>query len=81
MEEDDTDIMDGAWRGNYTYVNSLRNDMTHKFSISRSAISDYAFELKSHPSYILKRVTECFFQLQSFISSTCENILKKENKC
>lgn len=74
-EEDDTEVTDGAWKGNYSYVNSLRNNMTHKFSISNSELSSYAFELKEHPSYILKRVTECFSQLQSFIYTACKNIL------
>jgi hypothetical protein len=75
-EEDNTEISVGMWQGNYSFVNSLRNDMTHKFSISRSAFSSYAFELKNHPIFILRRVAECFSVLQDFIYEVCENILE-----
>jgi hypothetical protein len=76
-EADNTDIIGGMWKGNYRYVNSLRNDMTHKFSISQSAFSSYAFALRSHPSFILKRVSECFSVLQDFIYEACENIMEE----
>lgn len=65
-------------KGNYTYVNSLRNDMTHKFSISRSAFSGYALKLKSHPSFIIKKVAECFSVLQDFINEACEKIIEQK---
>lgn len=74
VEKDDIDITDGMWRGNYSYVNSLRNDMTHKYSISRSAISSYAFTLKNPPSFIIKRVAECFTMLQDFIYEALKKI-------
>lgn len=77
MEDDNTDITESAWKGNYRYVNSLRNDMTHKFSISRSSLSSYAFELKNHPSFIIKRVAECFSVLQGFIWQVCESIMEE----
>jgi hypothetical protein len=76
-EGDNTNITEGMWKGNYSYVNSLRNDMTHKFSISRSAFSSYVFAVRSHPSFILKRVTECFAVLQDFIYEACENIMEE----
>lgn len=76
-EEDNTDIYDGMWEGNYIFVNNLRNDMTHKFAISKSFLSSYASEIRHHPSYILKRVGECFSVLQDFINVVLENITEE----
>lgn len=73
-ENDDTDI-DGEWKGNYKFVNSLRNNMTHKFSISQSSISSYAFEFKHHPSFILKRLCESFSSLEGFVYEICNSII------
>lgn len=75
-EEDNTDI-DGMWKGNYEYVNSLRNDMTHKISIAITLISSYAFTFKMHPAFILKRTCECFFVLQDFINEACKIIIEE----
>ena len=73
-EEDDDSIEDGMWKGNYKFVNSLRNDMTHKISISMNSFSTYAFSLKKHPSYIIKRVSECYSKLEEFICEAVEDI-------
>lgn len=79
-ENDDTSI-DGEWKGNYKFINSLRNNMTHKFSISQSTISSYAFEFKHHPSFILKRLCESFSTLEKFIFEICDSIIEEmENK-
>lgn len=50
--------------------------MTHKFSISQSNMSSFAFEMKHHPSYILKRLCESFAMLQDFLYKTFDSILK-----
>lgn len=80
VEDDDTE-RDGEWKGNYKFINSLRNNMTHKFSISQSTMSSYAFELKHHPTVILKRLCESFGTLESFINEVCKSIFEEmENK-
>ncbi len=76
-EEDDTDISEGTWKGNYKYVNNLRNDMTHKISISHNSFSNYSLNFKEHPMFILKRVTECYAQLEDFIYEACESIMSE----
>ena len=63
-------------KGNYSFINTLRNNMTHKFSISQSNMSSFAFEMKHHPSYILKRLCESFATLQDFLYETFDSILK-----
>lgn len=65
------------WKGNYKFINSLRNNMTHKFSISKSTMSSYAFEMKHHPSFILKRLCESFSTLQRFIYDVCKVIVEE----
>lgn len=77
LEEDDTTIENGMWKGNYRYVNSLRNEMAHQISISQSAISSYSFSLKEHPAFILKRVTENFATLEGFIYEICKQIIEE----
>lgn len=74
-EENDTSIEDGMWKGNYAYVHSLRNNMTHQISISNNSFSSYAFSFKEPPSYMLKRVTECYAKLEDFIYDACENVM------
>ena len=75
-EEDDTEVVEGKWKGNYKYVNSLRNTMTHRLSISRSSLSSYAFcHLKSSPHFILRRTAECFAMLQNFTLNSFQNII------
>lgn len=77
-ENDDTDRE--IWKGNYSFINTLKNtlknNMTHKFSISQSNMSSFAFEMKHHPSYILKRLCESFATLQDFLYETFDSILK-----
>ena len=72
-EEDDTS--GEYWSGNYAFINSMRNNMTHKFSISQSNMSSFALEFKHHPSFILKRLCESFAMLQDFVYEVCESIL------
>lgn len=79
-ENDDTNIDDGMWKGNYHYVNSLRNNMTHKFSIAKSYISSYTLSIKDHPAYIIKRTAEVFSVLQDFIREVCTKIIIEESK-
>lgn len=77
-EEDNTDIDNGEWKGNYHFVKLLRNDMTHKLSISESTVSNYSFCLRKPPAYIIKRASECFASLQNIIYSACGSIVKTE---
>ena len=49
--------------------------MTHNFSISQSNTSSFAFEMKHHPSYILKRLCESFATLQEFLYELFDSIL------
>ena len=74
-ETDNTDISDGMWKGNYKYINDLRNNMTHKIAISQESFSSYSFSFKEPPLYILKRVTEGYAQLEDFIYIACKNIM------
>lgn len=74
-ESDDTSGQ--KWKGNYTFVSKLRNKMTHRYSISKTNMSSYAFEIKHPPVYILKRLCEEFSTLQDFIYETFENILEE----
>lgn len=78
-EEDDTSINDGMWKGNYKYINSLRNSMTHRISISRNSFSSYSFEAKQPPMYILKRMAECFATLEEYIYEIFEQIMEERD--
>lgn len=74
-ENDDTNGK--IWKGNYSFINTLRNNMTHKFSISQSNMSNFAFEMKYPPAYILKRLCESFATLQEFLYEIFDSILEE----
>ncbi|WP_133969604.1 Cthe_2314 family HEPN domain-containing protein [Eubacterium limosum] len=65
-QDDNTDIV-GEWKGNYAFVNSLRNKMTHRNSPNVSVMSDFDLNFKNHPSYQLKRIVEDYAVVSKYI--------------
>lgn len=75
-QEDDTSI-DGEWKGNHKYTNDCRNKMTHRNSPNVSVISDYDFNLKSHPAFLLKRIIEDYVVVSKYINEILDEIEKQ----
>ena len=76
-EVDDTDC-DGMWKGNHSFVNGMRNKMTHRNSPNVSVASDFDINLKSHPCFVLKRTIEDYAVSFKYISEILNDI---ESKC
>lgn len=75
-QKDDTTI-EGEWKGNHKYTNKCRNKMTHRNSPNVSVISDYDFNFKSHPSFLLKRIIEDYVVVSKYISEILDQIEKQ----
>lgn len=75
-QEDDTSI-DGEWKGNHQYTNECRNKMTHRNSPNITVMSDYDFNFKSHPSFLLKRIIEDYVAVSKYISKILDQIEKQ----
>lgn len=75
-QEDDTSI-DGEWKGNHKYTNGCRNKMVHRNSPNVTVMSDYDFNFKSHPSFLLKRIIEDYVVVFKYISEILDEIEKQ----
>lgn len=75
QQEDDTSI-DGEWKGNHQYTNECRNKMAHRNSPNITAISDYDFSFKDHPTFLLKRIIEDYVAVSKYIREILDEIEK-----
>lgn len=66
------------WKGNHSFVNGMRNKMTHRNSPNVSVASDFDMNLKSHPCIVLKRTIEDYAVSFKYISEILNDI---EAKC
>ncbi|APH21614.1 hypothetical protein FDF15_06015 [Clostridium botulinum] len=78
-QEDDTSI-DGEWKGNHQYTNDCRNKMTHRNSPNVTVMSDYDFNFKSHPSFLLKRIIEDYVIASKYVREVLDKIEKTIEK-
>jgi len=78
-QEDDTSI-DGEWKGNHQYTNDCRNKMVHRNSPNVTVMSDYDFNFKSHPSFLLKRVIEDYVVVSKYVIEILDEIEKTIEK-
>lgn len=67
---------DNRWRGNHKEVNNYRNKMTHRNSPDETVLSNFDFNLKQHPSVLLRRVSEDYKQVTTWLSEAIEEIIK-----
>ncbi len=72
-EADDTDC-DGEWKGNHSFVNSIRNKMTHRNSPNVAVMSDYDTNLKQHPVFLIKRILEDYVTATKYIKEILDEI-------
>lgn len=73
------------WKGNHKFISKYRNIMTHRYSPNLTLYSDECFNIKSSPRFVLKRITEEYSVVSSFIiqiinSEDVKEISKKEKK-
>lgn len=68
INEDNNTYIDGKWKGNHKFINNHRNKMTHRNSPSITSMSDFDFNFKNPPNYILKRLIEDYTVVSEFIS-------------
>lgn len=78
-ETDDTDC-NGEWKGNHTFVNSIRNKMTHRNSPNVAVMSDYDTNLKQHPVFLIKRILEDYATATKYIKEILDEIEKEVMK-
>lgn len=69
----DTDF-EGEWKGNHTFCNDLRNQMTHRNSPNVAVMSDYDMNLKHHPVFLLKRIIEDYAVVSQYIKDILDEI-------
>lgn len=74
-QENDISIA-GEWKGNHQYINDCRNKMTHRNSPNVTVISDYDFNFKDHPSFLLKRIIEEYAVVSKYIKELLDEIEK-----
>lgn len=74
-QKNNTNI-DGEWKGNHKYTNDCRNKMTHRNSPNVTAMSDYDFNFRSHPSSMLKRIIEDYTIVSNYLKEILDEIEK-----
>lgn len=75
INEDDDTSSEGRWHGNHSFINNLRNKMTHRNSPNLSVISDFDVNFKHHPSLILKRTIEDYNIVSIFLREIIDEII------
>lgn len=74
LREHDFIDSDKEWQGNHKYANNCRNKMTHRNSPNVLALSDYDFNLKDHPAFMLKRIIEDYNTVSKYIDEILTKI-------
>jgi len=70
-------MTEGFWKGNHQFIKDYRNQMTHRNSPDEHSLSDIGINLKTHPTFLLKRVIEDYYTTINFIDEILELIRKK----
>lgn len=75
-EEDDASADVNPWPGNHAYLNSFRNQMTHRVSPNISSMSMLGATLRPPVVYVLHRATEDYYKVSVFLSSLINQYLE-----
>ena len=75
-EANDTNC-EGEWKGNHSFVNDIRNKMTHRNSPNVVAISDYDINLTHPPIFLIKRILEDYVMASKYINEILDMIEKE----
>ena len=65
------------WKGNHKYLNDYRNKMIHRNSPNITNLTSIDTLIKAPPNYILKRLTDDFYTVSTFINNFISNIDNK----
>lgn len=76
-EEEDMSADVNPWLGNHTFLNSYRNQMTHRVSPGITSISTLGSTLRPPTLYILHRATEDYYKVSSFLCRLINEFLIK----
>lgn len=71
------DNIDGEWKGNHKYINDCRNKMTHRNSPNITSMTDYDFNFKDHPSFMLKRIIEDYVVVFKYLREILDEMEKE----
>lgn len=74
MDQKDNTESD-TWEGNYEYIKTIRNKLTHRNSPNISTVSNFNLNLRDHPIYILKRLVDDYKQVSVFVLEYISKIL------
>lgn len=77
FEEIDDTNCGGEWKGNHSFVNDIRNKMTHRNSPNVAVMSDYDTNLKQHPVFLIKRILEDYVTAAKYIKEILDEIEKE----
>lgn len=80
IKEEDNSDCEGTWRGNHIFVDGYRNKMTHRNSPNVAVASDLDFNLKHHPTFILKRLVEDYVQAFHYISDILKEAMEESRQ-
>lgn len=78
LKQEDNTELEGECQGNHRYTNKWRNKMIHRNSPNVTTISDYDFNLKSHPICMLKRIIDDYAVVSKYIDNIL-NIIETES--
>ena len=67
LDQSDNTEVEGMWEGNHSFVNECRDMMIHRNSPNVSTWSDYAFHMKSHPVFMIKRIVEDYYVVSDLL--------------
>ena len=60
-----------------SYVNDIRNKMTHRNSPNIAVMSDYDMNFKQHPTFIIKRILEDYVTASKYMKEILDEIEKE----
>ena len=75
IEENSDTELDEELKGNHKFLSDFRNQMIHRNAPSISTISNFDFNIKSHPVYILKRAIEDYVVAHKYVVEIIDEVL------
>lgn len=67
----------GEWEGNHDYVNKFRNKMIHRNSPNVPTMSDFDFNMKDEPRFMLKRIIEDYNRVSIYLKEIIDRVYEQ----
>lgn len=79
-ETEDSESDSNSWRGNHTFLNHYRNQMTHRISPNVTSISTLGMTLRPPVMYVLHRSIEDYYKVSSFLCRLINTFLDERKE-